>query len=364
MFLAVLLVSLTLSTFGLTIRSPQPPQPSPQPSHSKGMTHVALVELGTGCCHQNNATKAAMRAANAAVEWNSIKVRTIIPGSYDAMRLHVQIGVPNPGDVNLDAIASCFPYGTLLPIVVEKGGLLGSSRAGLPADEPVEAHMTVACCCVTVGWGVPVGWDSPAGYLEAEEAEVKRDDETAAFDKQAEASAILNKEAGASALEAVPATTVADETLEPTVASTPSTTPTRAEMTPGSPEMRARAALVQKRWASRVLTPYEAFKLLGDEDAIEVYDVRTSEQAANHEINGCKGTTVLGAKSLPLDDIVSGMVDVPPSELPIILVCSRGPKSLVALDYLAETCPKAVCIEGGITAWDVAKLPTQSVRGQ
>ena len=178
MFHAVLLVSLTLSTFSLTIRYPQPPQPSPQPSHSKGMTHVALVELGTGCCHQNNATKAAMRAANAAVEWNSIKVRTIIPGSYDAMRLHVQIGVPNPGDVNLDAIASCFPYGTLLPIVVEKGGLLGSSRAGLPADEPVEAHMTVACCCVTVGGGVPMGWDSPAGYLEAEEAEVKRDDES------------------------------------------------------------------------------------------------------------------------------------------------------------------------------------------
>ena len=39
-------------------------------------------------------------------------------------------------------------------------------------------------------------------------------------------------------------------------------------------------------------------------------------------------------------------------------MCSRGPKSLVALDYLAERYPNAVCVEGGITAWDAAALPT------
>ena len=46
---------------------------------------------------------------------------------------------------------------------------------------------------------------------------------------------------------------------------------------------------------------------------------------------------------------------------PLLLVCSKGPKSLVALDYLAERCPRAVAVEGGITAWDAAVLPTEEV---
>ena len=116
------------------------------------MQKVALVELGSGCCHGGNSTKAAIRACNDAVEWNSIKVRTIIPGSYNGMKVHVQLGVPAPSEVDVDAVARCFPYGTLLPIAVESGGLLGSSRAGLTADEPPEAHMTVAVACVTIGF--------------------------------------------------------------------------------------------------------------------------------------------------------------------------------------------------------------------
>ena len=110
-------------------------------STSKGMAKVALVELGSGCCHNTNSTKAAIRACNNAIEWNSVKVTTIIPGGYDALRLHVQIGVPSPETVDLDAVARCFPYGQLLPVAVEEGGLLGSSRAGVPSDEPPEAKM-------------------------------------------------------------------------------------------------------------------------------------------------------------------------------------------------------------------------------
>ena len=110
-------------------------------STSKGIAKVALVELGSGCCHNTNSTKAAIRACNNAIEWNSVKVTTIIPGGYDALRLHVQIGVPSPETVDLDAVARCFPYGQLLPVAVEEGGLLGSSRAGVPSDEPPEAKM-------------------------------------------------------------------------------------------------------------------------------------------------------------------------------------------------------------------------------
>ena len=94
----------------------------------KGMNRVCLVELGSGCCHGNDSTKAAIRACNNAIEWNSVKVRTIIPGSYDAMVLHVHVAVPAPETVDLAAVAACFPYGNLQPIVVEDGGLLGSVR--------------------------------------------------------------------------------------------------------------------------------------------------------------------------------------------------------------------------------------------
>ena len=68
----------------------------------------------------------------------------------------------------------------------------------------------------------------------------------------------------------------------------------------------------------------------------------------------------MGARCVPLDDMVSGAAGLPDPERPLLLVCSRGPKSLVALDYLADSHPRAVCVEGGITAWDVAKLPTES----
>ena len=95
----------------------------------KGMNRVCLVELGSGCCHGNDSTKATIRACNNAIEWNSVKVRTIIPGSYDAMVLHVHVAVPAPETVDLAAVAACFPYGSLQPILVEEGGLRGSVSA-------------------------------------------------------------------------------------------------------------------------------------------------------------------------------------------------------------------------------------------
>ena len=132
-------------------------------------------------------------------------------------------------------------------------------------------------------------------------------------------------------------------------------------MTPGSPELLARAELAKARWSDRVLTPYEAFAFIGDNDDVEVFDVRTAEQRASHAINERGPRAVVGSVSLPLDDIVSGAAPPPSSDLPLVLVCSKGPKSLVALDYLAQRCPRAVCVEGGINAWDKAVLPTEPV---
>ena len=138
--------------------------------------------------------------------------------------------------------------------------------------------------------------------------------------------------------------------------------PTAAEMTPGSEEMKARAAVSKARWSDRVLTPLEAFALVGDEDDIEIYDVRTAEQRSGHDINEQGPKAITGSVSVPLDDLVSGKAPLPPDGAPIVLVCSRGPKSLVALDYLSEvSSARVVCVEGGITAWHAAALPTDEL---
>ena len=85
------------------------------------------------------------------------------------------------------------------------------------------------------------------------------------------------------------------------------------------------------------------------------------EQATAHEINGRAGRTIRGSSRVALDAMVAGEAPSPPRERPLLLACSRGPKSLVALDYLSEKCARVYTIDGGITAWDQAGLPTQDV---
>ena len=312
-------------------------------STSKGMTSVALVELGSGCCHALNPTKAAVRACNDAVEWNSIKVRTIIPGSYDAMLVHVHIACPRPDLLDLSEVAQCFPYGTLVPMTITEGGMLASSRAGLPEDEPTEAMMTVANACVTVGYGQPVS---------SVTATRRTSNSTVPPPSQPPP----------------PPTSVSPPppTLPPPPAPTEAVgrgqPPSTEEMKPGSPQMLARAATARARRSELVLTPLEAFALIGDEDDIEVYDVRTQEQRSKHSINDQGPKTVTGSVCIPLDDLVSGAAPMPPAGAPVVLVCSRGPKSLVALDYLCEACDaRVVCVEGGISAWHAAALPTDDL---
>ena len=89
--------------------------------------------------------------------------------------------------------------------------------------------------------------------------------------------------------------------------------------------------------------------------------MRTAQQREEHTINGRRGVGVKGALSIPLDDLVSGTAELPPPDTPLLLVCSKGPKSLVALDFVAERWKRARCVEGGVTAWDKAALPTEEL---
>ena len=55
-------------------------------------------------------------------------------------------------DVDLDAVAAVFPYGQLLPIAIERGGLMARSGIALPDMGDVGDEMIIAVACVTVGY--------------------------------------------------------------------------------------------------------------------------------------------------------------------------------------------------------------------
>ena len=77
---------------------------SPAP---EGMSRVLFVQVGMGIDqHGQDATKAAVRAVRNAIERNSIPcIKSVVPGgSYDAVKVHVKLGVPFP-DQRIDAAA-------------------------------------------------------------------------------------------------------------------------------------------------------------------------------------------------------------------------------------------------------------------
>ena len=110
----------------------------PPPTEGMGMNHVLFVEIGMGADqHGQDATKAAVRACRNAIEFNSIpSIRQIVPGGYDNMKLHIQIGVPKGAVLDLEKIRRVFPYGQICePIEVVEGGLMARSGIKIPEME-------------------------------------------------------------------------------------------------------------------------------------------------------------------------------------------------------------------------------------
>ena len=119
-----------------------------------GMTRVLFSECGFGADqHGQDATKAAMRACRNAIEFNSIpSVRELVPGGYDGMKLHVHLGVPEGCVVDLDRVKTVFPYGTMLPIAVDVGGLKTRSWISIPAQDDANDDFLVCVASVSVGY--------------------------------------------------------------------------------------------------------------------------------------------------------------------------------------------------------------------
>lgn len=119
-------------------------------------SNLFFVQLGFGVDQhgdRTNATKACIRAVRNAIEFNSIPgVIQHIPGGRHAMLIHVKLGVPDGAIVDRLQVAKVFPYGRLLPIQVEVGGL--SFHSGRVVEELGDDDDVGICCvaCVSIGY--------------------------------------------------------------------------------------------------------------------------------------------------------------------------------------------------------------------
>ncbi|TFJ86734.1 hypothetical protein NSK_001822 [Nannochloropsis salina CCMP1776] len=124
-------------------------------SSVEGMQQLLFVQMGFGCDqHGQDATKAAVKACRNAIEWNSLpSINQIVPGGYEAMKVRVQIAVPvDATNIDTEAIKKAFPYGQLLPVEIQSGGMRASSGIALPAMGDRNDDWIVAIAAVSVGW--------------------------------------------------------------------------------------------------------------------------------------------------------------------------------------------------------------------
>lgn len=155
---AVLIGSAVVATSSLHVMTPSRAASAPSIRMSLASDHVPsalFVECGFGADqHGQQPTKAAVRACRNAIEFNSLpRMRDLIPGGYEAMRVHVQLGIPAPycESVDKDQVRAVFPYGQVR-IAVEPGGLLADSGIALEAMGDKNSDMIIAVACVTVGY--------------------------------------------------------------------------------------------------------------------------------------------------------------------------------------------------------------------
>lgn len=82
-----------------------------------------LTEFGMGTSlRRQDYTKAAVRAVEDALWHNSINLAELFGREKTEMILDVEIGVADPGAVDVDRVAAVFPYGQV-SVVAVAGGL-------------------------------------------------------------------------------------------------------------------------------------------------------------------------------------------------------------------------------------------------
>jgi len=95
-----------------------------------------------------------VRACRNAIEFNSVSIQGIIPGGYDAMKLHVLLAVPPKysSDLDLEQVRKVFPYGEVT-FQVQDGGMIAPSGRVIPSlGDTNNDDMLVVCAAVMVGY--------------------------------------------------------------------------------------------------------------------------------------------------------------------------------------------------------------------
>eukprot|EP00931_Biecheleriopsis_adriatica_P046991 TRINITY_DN27057_c0_g1_i2.p1 TRINITY_DN27057_c0_g1~~TRINITY_DN27057_c0_g1_i2.p1 ORF type:complete len:195 (+),score=31.95 TRINITY_DN27057_c0_g1_i2:39-587(+) len=130
----------------------------------------------------------------------------------------------------------------------------------------------------------------------------------------------------------------------------------KGNMRSWSPELTARAAEVREAFEDRILGLKDALDL--QRMGAIIADVRTRPQIMRFS----KGRTIKQAIVTPMDGWLER--DAPPSCFEgrrVILACTDGDKSMLALEFLREHEVDAYVLDGGQEEWEANMLPTQLV---
>ena len=111
----------------------------------------AFLEMGLGIdLVGEDQTKVARRAVREAIGRTSLPgIAKLVPsGSRADMRVDVTVAVPRPEEVDADAVAAEFPYGSVTVEAVPGGLRMPNGTDAGPGED----HLVAAVAVVAVGW--------------------------------------------------------------------------------------------------------------------------------------------------------------------------------------------------------------------
>lgn len=119
------------------------------------MERIIFVETGVGIdTHGQNVTKAAVRAVENAIHYNSMPgLKVYLPEqSLDNMKVHVKLAVPADKELlDIEAIRREIPYGTVTVEVID-GGMATTSGILLEEQDDKNDLMYIVNAAVEVGY--------------------------------------------------------------------------------------------------------------------------------------------------------------------------------------------------------------------
>ncbi|MFC0478203.1 Lin0512 family protein [Robertmurraya beringensis] len=119
------------------------------------MDQIMFIETGMGIdVHGQNVTKAAIRAVQNAIHFNSMPgIRTVLPeNKLENMKVNVKLAVPGDKELlDIEAVKAVLPYGEVT-VHIQDGGMLTTSGIVLPDKEDKNDLMYIVVAAVEVGY--------------------------------------------------------------------------------------------------------------------------------------------------------------------------------------------------------------------